>query len=120
MNEKLRLEFPKKFLWGASVAAHQVEGGNHNHWTVWELENAKSLATQSSYHFHDLESWKWIEDEAKDPNNYVSGGSIDHYHRYKEDFDLLQGMNMNAMRFGIEWSRIEPKEGVWNVEAIAY
>lgn len=117
---KTSLSFPKKFLWGAATSSHQVEGGTHNQWTSWELENAKSKAAQASYHFEDLESWPLIQDEAREPGSYVSGESIDHYNRYTEDFDLLKAMNMNAFRFSIEWSRIEPQEGAWNIEAIEH
>lgn len=120
MQKKPRLTFPKKFLWGAATSAHQVEGDTHNQWTVWELENAKSKAAQASYHFEDLENWPKVEQEAKDPNTYVSGKGVDHYNRYKEDFDLLKQMNMNAFRFSIEWSRVEPKEGAWNVAAVEH
>ncbi len=112
--------FAKHFFWGASTAAHQVEGGLHNQWTVWELENARSLAAQAEYHVGDFASWERIKQDAKSPHNYVSGVATDHARRYKEDFDLLQKMNMNAYRFSIEWSRIEPEEGSWNAEAITY
>lgn len=112
--------FPKHFLWGAATAAHQVEGDNHNQWTVWELENAKAKAAQADFHLHDYPTWGKIKAEAKTAENYVSGELADHYHRYKEDFDLLEKMNMNAYRFSVEWSRIEPKEGTWNSEAIAH
>lgn len=115
-----KLQFPKKFLWGAATAAHQVEGGNHNQWTVWELENAKARATQAPHHFSDLDSWSRVMAEAKRAESYVSGQSTDHYHRYKDDFNLLQQMNMNAFRFSVEWSRIEPTEGGWSVEAIEH
>ncbi|HEY5695465.1 MAG TPA: family 1 glycosylhydrolase, partial [Candidatus Saccharimonadales bacterium] len=111
---------PKNFLWGAATSAHQVEGGTHNQWSVWELENAKSLAAQAEYHFGDLETWPSIKAAAKDPNTYVSGRTVDHYNRYHEDFDLLKKMNMNACRFSVEWSRIEPQEGAWNIEAIEH
>jgi beta-glucosidase len=120
MQKKPKLAFPKKFLWGAATSAHQVEGDTHNQWTVWELENAKSKAAQSSYHFGDLASWPQVEGAAKDPNTYVSGKGVDHYNHYPEDFDLLQKMNMNAFRFSIEWSRVEPKEGAWNVAAVEH
>ena len=113
-------KFSKHFLWGAATSAHQVEGNTHNQWTVWELENAKSRAAQSEYHINDYKSWDRIKKEARDPNNYVSGSLANHYENYKEDFDLLQKMNMNAYRFSIEWSRIEPEEGLWNNEAILH
>ena len=112
--------FPKHFLWGASTAAHQVEGGNHNQWSVWELENAKAKAAQADYHLHDYPTWDKIKAEAKKPDNYVSGALADHYNRYKEDFDFIEKMHMNSYRFSVEWSRIEPAEGVWNSEAIAH
>ena len=120
MQKKQAFSFPKKFLWGASTAAHQVEGGTHNQWTVWELENAKSKAAQAKFHWGDLASWKHISHEAENPQNYVSGEGADHYILYLHDFDLLQKMNMNAFRFSIEWARVEPSEGAWNVEAITH
>lgn len=102
------------------MSAHQVEGGNHNQWTVWELEHAKSLAHAAEYHFGDLEKWPDVKDEAKHPDNYVSGRAVEHYERYEEDLNLAAKMNLNALRFSVEWSRIEPTEGAWNVEAIEH
>lgn len=110
--------FPKRFLWGASTSAHQVEGNLHNQWSVWELENAKSLATRSSYQFGDLPNWANIARDAKNPNNYVSGRAMDHYRRYEEDFDILTELGLEAFRFGIEWARVEPREGAWDAAAI--
>ncbi|MBC7564636.1 glycoside hydrolase family 1 protein, partial [Candidatus Saccharibacteria bacterium] len=112
--------FDKHFLWGASTASHQIEGGNHNQWSVWELENAKTKAAQAEYHFNEYPRWDAIKHDAKSPDNYVSGDLADHYNRYKEDFDYLTKMNMNAYRFSIEWSRVEPREGAWNAEAITH
>jgi len=112
------VRFPKRFLWGASTAAHQVEGGNHNQWTVWELEHAKSLAAQAEYHYGDLENWDDIKRSAKNPDNYVSGRAVEHFARYADDIAMAKKLNMNALRFSIEWSRIEPKEGTWDATAI--
>jgi beta-glucosidase len=120
MQKKPVLKFPKKFLWGAATSAHQVEGGTHNQWSVWELENAKSRAAQAQYDLSDFESWPRVKSEAKSADNYVSGVATDHYNRYEEDFDLLKKMHMNAFRFSIEWSRVEPTEGAWNAEAIEH
>ena len=120
MQKQSHPHFPKKFLWGAATSAHQVEGDTHNQWSVWELENAKSKATQAKFQWGDLPNWPLIEAEATNPENYVSGKGTAHYKLYKKDFDLLQDMNMNAFRFGVEWSRIEPTEGAWSVEAITY
>lgn len=120
MQKKSGLNFPKKFLWGASTSSHQVEGNTHNQWSVWELEHARTLAAQAGYHYGDLERWDDIKVQAKQPGNYVSGVAADHYNRYEEDFALLESMNMNAFRFSIEWSRVEPEEGAWNIEAIEH
>lgn len=92
----------------------------HNQWTVWELENAKSRAAQAEYQWHDLENWPDIKDMAKDPENYVSGKGADHFNRYEEDFEIARKMHMNAFRFSVEWSRIEPEEGVWSASAIQH
>jgi len=120
MTNKLNSNFPKNFLWGAALAAHQAEGGNHNQWTVWELENAKVKAAQAEYHISDFDSWDKIKKQAKNPDNYVSDLVTNHYERYSEDFDLLEKLNMNAFRFSVEWSRIEPIEGAFNPTALSH
>jgi beta-glucosidase len=107
--------FPKNFFWGASTAAHQVEGNNYNDWSVWELAHAKELAQTAHRRLSYLDNWDKIKKQAEDPNNYVSGRGVEHYKRYKEDFDIVKQLNMNAFRFSIEWSRLEPKEGVWDL-----
>src|SRR3954468_9008402 len=115
--EDAATEFPKDFMWGASVSAYQVEGGNHSQWTVWELAHAAELAKTAEKRYGHLPRWDEIKKQAKDPNNYVSGRAIDHYRLYEEDFKLLKKLNLNTFRFGVEWSRLEPEEGVWDEEA---
>jgi len=112
--------FPDGFLWGASTAGHQVEGGNYDQWTVWELAHAKDLANTAEKRAENLPSWQKIKlpKEALVPDNYISGKGVDHFHKYKEDFKILRDLNLNAFRFTIEWSRLEPEEGVWDTAAI--
>ena len=82
-----RTTFPQGFLWGASTAGHQVEGGNVNA-DLWPLE--------------------WAPDSFfREP----SGDACDHYHRYAEDMRLLADLGCNAYRFSFEWARIEPEPG---------
>lgn len=109
--------FPKQFFWGASTASHQVEGGNTNQWTEWELAHAKELAQLCHTRLSDLPRWRDIKDEAQDPQNYVSGKGVEHFRRHKEDFTILEKLNLNSFRFGVEWSRLEPQEGVWDAAA---
>ena len=97
--------------WGASTAAHQVEGGTHNQWSVWELESASELAKNAKEKYSHLREFP---KEALEPENYISGLATGHYTKYEEDFQILNDLNMNAFRFSIEWSRIEPEEGKWD------
>lgn len=113
-------KFPKDFLWGASTASHQVEGGTVNQWSKWELEHAAELAAGAEKRLGRLAAWQSIREQAENPDNYVSGAGIDHYNRYEEDFDLLEKLQFNSFRFGIEWSRLEPQEGAFNIEEIKH
>ena len=110
-------KFPEGFYFGAATSSHQVEGGCVNDWSVWEKENAERLAAES-VKFSSLPSWNNIKQNALRADNYVSGDAVDHYNRYEEDFDIAQRIGLNAYRFSIEWSRIEPEPGRWNEDAI--
>ena len=112
--------FPEGFLWGAATASHQVEGGNTNDWSVWERHNADRLAKESAAKFSHIPQWKRFEAQAQDPRNYISGIACGHYNRFEEDFDIARSLNHNAHRFSIEWSRIEPEEGVFDQAAIEH
>jgi beta-glucosidase len=118
--EKNKKIFPKNFLWGASTASHQVEGGTYNQWTEWELANAKRLADTAEQRLWWVSRWKEVKKRAENPANYISGNGVEHYKLYKEDFKLLKQLNLNSLRFGIEWARIEPSEGAWDIEAIEH
>lgn len=84
-----------RFLWGAGTSAHQVEGGNDkNDWWEWEALPGK------------------IRDGAR------SGAACLHWDRYEEDLDLLRSLGLDAYRFSIEWSRIEPEPGRYDEAAL--
>ena len=83
-------DFPDGFLWGTATAAHQIEGGNvNNDWWAWEHNPGSGCAAPS-------------------------GDACDSWHRWRDDVDLVAGLGMNAYRFSLEWSRIEPAEGEWS------
>ena len=89
--------YGKSFLWGAAVSAHQVEGGNdRNDWWDWELRSGAIRG------------------------NARSGSACLHWERYEEDLDLLRGLGLNAFRFSIEWSRVEPEPGRYDEAALAH
>lgn len=119
-TKKQTVYFPKSFLWGASISTHQVEGGNHNQWSIWELETARVHAAKARYQYQHLPIWKDIRDIATQPENYVSGKACDHYNLYEEDFMLAKKLNFSALRCGIEWSRIEPEEGEFSKKALQH
>ncbi len=97
-----------------------MEGGTHNQWSEWEHRNAERLARTFGKRLGWLPDFEAVKAEGTDPANYISGSGVEHYQRYKEDFALLKQLNMNAYRFSIEWSRIEPEEGKWDEAAIEH
>ena len=103
------IKFPNNFFWGAATSAHQVEGGNVNDWSEWEKGSAEYLVKKAEKYWQPWQKEKFPE--MFWTGNYISGRACDHYHRFKEDFDIAKSLNHNVHRFSIEWSRIEPKEG---------
>ena len=118
--ESHRLAFPANFYWGASTSAHQVEGGLINDWTEWEKVNAKRLAASAKREFGHLPSWPKIQSAAADPQNYLSGSAADHGHLYQQDFDLARSLDLNAYRFSVDWSRIEPQPGKFSSAGLSF
>ena len=81
-------------LLGAATAATQIEGGDqNNNWYDWYRRG-------------------YIKDNS-DPSV-----ATEHYVRWREDLDLMADMGLQCYRFGLEWSRIEPEEGVFSQEAL--
>jgi beta-glucosidase len=90
------LPFPDGFLWGTATSAHQVEGHNtNNDW--WAFEQQPGAI--------------WHGDH--------SGLACDWWRNAERDFDLMAEMGHNTHRLSVEWSRIEPEEGVFDPAAIA-
>ncbi|MEA1963086.1 MAG: glycoside hydrolase family 1 protein [Patescibacteria group bacterium] len=104
-NNQKKLKFPDNFLWGTSTSAYQVEGGITNDWSEWEKKRVKS---------------KKFKSKKLNPDDYICGKACDSYNRYEEDLDLAKSLNTNAVRFGIEWARIEPKKGTWDIAEIKH
>ena len=88
--------FPRGFLWGAAIGAHQSEGNNvASDW--WARENLPDS-----------------------PVAQRAGDAIDSYHRWREDLDLAAHAGLTDYRFGIEWSRIEPVDGHVSLAEVAH
>lgn len=98
-TEHTHQSFPKGFMWGNSTSSMQTEG-------AWN-EGGKGMSV------YDIRS--------AGPDKSDWKVAIDDYHRYPEDFDLMQKMGMNCYRFQISWSRVQPDgEGAFNEEGIAF
>lgn len=120
MSQRHGLSFPKKILWGVSTSAYLVEGGAQNQWSRWERETASVRAAQAPYQYDSLDNWSVVKKAAQSARNYISGRAVDHYARFADDLDLVQQLHMNAFRFGVEWSRIEPSQGGWDAAAVEH
>lgn len=90
---KTAMRFPDGFLWGASTASYQIEGGIFN------------------------TDWAKAGEQGRVPK---AGIACDHYNRYEEDFDIAQELGHNAHRFSLEWARIEPEEGKFDEREIEH
>lgn len=107
------------FLWGASLSSHQVEGNLENDWTRREQRYADEWASQSLFdRLRDYIIGADPPECARNAENYHSGLATDHCNRYKEDIELADSIGLNALRFSIEWSRIEPEQGSIDQNAI--
>ncbi|XP_042516538.1 beta-glucosidase 40-like [Macadamia integrifolia] len=85
-----RTWFPKDFVFGTASSAFQVEGavkeGGRGP-TIWD-------------------TYTHTPGNIFDQSN--ADVTVDQYHRYKEDVQLIKDMGMDAYRFSIAWSRIFP------------
>eukprot|EP01080_Neovahlkampfia_damariscottae_P005767 gene5767-9588_t len=91
--KKLGLGFSKDFIWGVATSSHQIEGNNTlNQWYEWE----------------------------KSQKLEPSGDATDSWKRYKEDIQLMKKLGVSSYRFSIEWSKIEPSEGIFDPWAVQH
>ncbi|NIZ90745.1 GH1 family beta-glucosidase [Kineococcus rubinsiae] len=103
MTELSRSDFPADFTWGTATAAYQVEGAT--------TEGGRGPSVWDTF--------------ARTPGAIADGTTgepaDDHYHRYLEDVGLMADLGVNAYRFSISWSRIQPDgTGAVNPEGIAF
>jgi len=83
----MRIRLPSSFLWGAALSSYQCEGENSNSdWYAWE----------------------------KEKNLQQSGRACDHYRLFDRDFKEARNLNLNSLRFSIEWARVNPSPGVFS------
>jgi beta-glucosidase len=83
--------FPPGFQFGAATSAYQIEGAASE----------------------DGRGPSWWDTFAHTPGRIrdASTGDVacDHYHRWAEDLNLMQALNLQAYRFSIAWPRVLPE-----------
>jgi beta-glucosidase len=82
--------FPHGFLWGSATASYQVEGAVHDDGrgpSIWDT---------------------FSHTPGKTNNGDTGDVADDHYHRYKEDIQLMKGLGLQTYRFSIAWPRVFP------------
>ena len=82
--------FPSDFAWGAATASYQIEG-------AWN-EDGKGESVWD----------RFSHTPGKVEDGDTGDVACDHYHRWREDVDLMEGLGLNAYRFSIAWPRILP------------
>ncbi len=79
-----------RFVWGVSTSAYQIEGA------VREDGRGTSI-------------WDTFVHEPGHISTGETGDvACDHYHRYPEDVTLMAGLGIDAYRFSVAWTRIQP------------
>ncbi len=96
-------DFPKNFLIGTATSSYQVEGATDidgRGKSIWDTFSRTS---------------------GKVANGHTGEISVDQYHRYKEDINLMSEAGFGAYRFSIAWPRIQPDGfGVINQKGFDY
>ena len=90
--------YPETFLWGTASSEYQISGAKrlpNCQWAEWEKRGHPAIK-----------------------GGETSDSSIQGWDRYEEDALLLKELGLNSYRFSVDWSAIEPKEGVFDREAI--
>jgi beta-glucosidase len=83
--------FPQGFLWGTATSAYQIEG-------AWN-EDGKGLSIWDVF----------AHQRGRIRNNDTGDVALDHYHRYRDDVQLMKALGTNAYRFSLSWPRIFPQ-----------
>jgi len=82
--------FPDGFVWGAATASYQIEGA------VREDGRGPSIWDVFSH------------TPGKTANGDTGDVAVDHYHRWRQDIDLMRELGLGAYRFSVAWPRVIP------------
>jgi len=79
------LSFPTGFIWGAATSAYQIEG-------AWN-EDGKGPSIWDTFAHQPGKTYHGTNGDV----------AVDHYHRWKEDIQLMKSMGLKAYRFSVAW-----------------
>lgn len=82
--------FPEDFIWGTATSSYQIEGAANIDGkgpSIWDA---------------------FCSIPGKIQKNDTGDIACDHYHKFKEDIQLMKNMGVKAYRFSIAWARIMP------------
>ena len=82
--------FPADFLWGAATAAYQIEG-------AWD-EDGKGPSVWDTF----------SHTPGKVARGETGDVACDHYHRWRDDIELMRDLGLRAYRFSVSWPRVLP------------
>src|SRR5215831_6821839 len=104
--------FPEDFLWGAATAGYQVEGDIYNN--DWDF-----FTSDAAIHARVAALGKL----ASPPEHFrlrPAGPAVHHANLrvLQDDLDRCRALGMNAYRFSVEWSRIEPNPGDLRIDVL--
>ena len=83
--------FPAGFLWGTATASYQVEGAAQ--------EDGRGPSVWDTF----------SHTPGRVVNNATGDVADDHYHRYKDDVQLMKALGVKSYRFSIAWPRVFPQ-----------
>ncbi len=97
------LHLPKGFVFGGATAAYQIEG-------AWDADGKGESI------------WDRF---CRKPGAIIDGSSgdvaCDHYHLWQQDIRLMKQLDLDAYRFSISWSRVQPDgAGAGNPTGLAF
>ncbi|ADH60167.1 beta-galactosidase [Thermoanaerobacter mathranii subsp. mathranii str. A3] len=96
------IKFPKDFVWGVATSSYQIEGAVN--------EDGRTPSIWDTF----------SKTEGKTYQGHTGDVACDHYHRYKEDVEIMKEIGVKAYRFSIAWPRIFPEEGKYNSKGIDF
>jgi beta-glucosidase len=84
------MSFPTEFTWGAAAASYQIEGRGRDSGRglcVWDMFCRKDGAVL---------------------NSHTGETACDHYHRWRDDIQIMKELGLQAYRLSVSWPRVLP------------